>query len=76
MLSAFAEFKNNLRKKHQADGIKNAVKFGRSPKLNESLCQSIYADRESGIYISKSSLKYQLCYATAFRAIKKAKGQS
>ena len=77
MLSAFAEFENNLRKERQADGIKNAlnkgVKFGRPPKLNESLYRAIYADRENGISINELSSKYQLGQATIYRAIKKAK---
>ncbi len=75
MLSAFAEFENNLRKERQVDGIKNAlnngVKFGRPPKLNTKLCKAIFEDRQNGRSISELCDKYQLGQASIFRALRK-----
>ena len=75
MLSAFAEFENNLRKERQADGIKNAldngVKFGRPLKLNTQLCKAIFEDRQNGRSISDLCDKYQLGQASIFRALRK-----
>lgn len=75
MLSAFAEFENNLRRERQQDGIKSAidkgVKFGRKPKLSKSAIEEIKADRKNGKSVSEIQETYNIGRATVYRALGK-----
>lgn len=77
MLSAFAEFENNLRRERQQDGIKSAlnkgIKFGRKPKLSKSAIQQVKQDRASGKTVAEIQKTYNIGRATVYRALEGSK---
>ncbi|AYO18527.1 recombinase family protein (plasmid) [Vibrio owensii] len=76
MLASIAEFENDLRTERQAEGIakakENGVKFGRPAKLNDQICDTIYALRTEGATIGQLAKEFELGEATIYRALKKA----
>ena len=78
MLSAFAQFENELRKERQLDGIKKAkekgIKFGRPNKLDSQLVHLIYEEAHniSPTPVNKILSKYNISRRT-FYMIKSGK---
>ena len=75
MLSAFAEFENNLRRERQQDGIKSVldkgVKFGRKHKLSKEQIQSMIKDKENGLSVNQLVAKYEIGKTSVYRLINK-----
>jgi DNA invertase Pin-like site-specific DNA recombinase len=62
MLSAFAQFENELRKERQIEGIKKAqekgIKFGRPAKITKEMAQAILNDANNQVAVSEILKKY------------------
>lgn len=75
MLSAIAEFENDLRASRQADGIKkaksNGVTFGAKPKLSSEEIDLMRSKRTSGMLIKDLMKEFNLSKATVYRLLKK-----
>ena len=74
MLSAIAEFENDLRASRQADGIKkaksNGVLFGAKPKLSIQEIDLMRLKRAEGILIKDLMREFNLSKATVYRLLK------
>ncbi len=77
MLASIAEFENDLRTERQAEGIAKArehgVKFGRPPKVTDTIKQEIYSRRLAGATIGQLAKEFRLGEATIYRAINAVK---
>ena len=73
MLSAIAEFENDLRASRQKEGIEkalnNGVKFGRKSTLVESQLRDLRLKRQSGIKIKDLMSEYKLSKASIYRLL-------
>ena len=74
MLSAIAEFENDLRSERQIEGIvkakQNGVKFGRPTKVTDEMKRQIIEKRSTGISIGIISKEFNLGEATIYRVLK------
>jgi DNA invertase Pin-like site-specific DNA recombinase len=74
MLSAIAEFENDLRASRQADGIKKAkskgVAFGAKPKLSSEEIDLMRSKRASGVLIKDLMKEFDLSKASIYRLLK------
>ena len=74
MLSAIAEFENDLRASRQADGIKKAkskgVAFGAKPKLSSEKIDLMRSKRASGVLIKDLMKEFDLSKASIYRLLK------
>ncbi|WP_018299342.1 recombinase family protein [Fangia hongkongensis] len=70
MLSAFAEFENDLRKERQADGIKkaleNGIKFGRPGKVDSHLVIGVKSYINKGVKVSKTLPQFGISRSTYY----------
>ena len=74
MLSAFAEFENDIRRERQQDGIAkaqaNGVRFGRKPVLSDDQQVTIRRLREDeGFTIAQLMERFQIGRTTVYRAL-------
>ncbi|MEM9244041.1 MAG: recombinase family protein [Pseudomonadota bacterium] len=73
MLSAFAEFENNLRKERQMDGIRQAqasgIQLGHPRTITKEMINNMKKDRKAGMTISEIMGKYSVSKSSVYRAI-------
>jgi len=79
MLSAFAEFENNLRKERQMDGIRQAqasgVILGRPRAITNKMSTNIKKDRKASMKIAQIMAKYDVSKSSVYRILHKFRPQ-